>query len=82
MSASPPAAETGKSCWGSGQQDTSAAQGTKRTLRAAARSGLGISANSEQNAQSVILHKVTGPCGLDSRYETVDLDNRARYFAL
>ena len=31
----PPAAETGSSCWGSGQQDASAAQGTKRMLGAA-----------------------------------------------
>ena len=34
----PPAAETGRSCWGSGQQDASAAQGTKRMLGAATRS--------------------------------------------
>ena len=33
----PPAAETGRSCWGSGQQDASAAQGTKRMLGAATR---------------------------------------------
>ena len=33
----PPAAETGSSCWGSGQQDASAAQGTKRMLGAATR---------------------------------------------
>ena len=33
----PPAAEAGRSCWGSGQQDTSAAQGTKRMLGAATR---------------------------------------------
>ena len=33
----PPAAETGSSCWGSGQQDTSADQGTKRMLGAATR---------------------------------------------
>ena len=32
-----PAAETGSSCWGSGQQDASAAQGTKRMLGAATR---------------------------------------------
>ena len=32
-----PAAETGRSCWGSGQQDMSAAQGTKWTLGAATR---------------------------------------------
>ena len=30
-------AETGRSCWGSGQQDMSAAQGTKWTLGAATR---------------------------------------------
>ena len=34
----PPAADTGRSCWGSGQQDTSAAQGTKWTLGTATRS--------------------------------------------
>ena len=33
----PPAAETGSSCWGSGQQDASAVQGTKRMLGAATR---------------------------------------------
>ena len=33
----PPAAETGRSCWGSGQQDARAAQGTKRMLGAATR---------------------------------------------
>ena len=33
----PSAAETGRSCWGSGQQDASAAQGTKRMLGAATR---------------------------------------------
>jgi len=33
----PPAAETGSSCWGSGQQDASVAQGTKRMLGAATR---------------------------------------------
>ena len=33
----PPAAETGRSCWGSGQQDASAAQGTQRMLGAATR---------------------------------------------
>ena len=33
----PPAAETGSSCWGSGQQDASAAQGAKRMLGAATR---------------------------------------------
>ena len=32
-----PAADTGRSCWGSGQQDASAAQGTKRMLGAATR---------------------------------------------
>ena len=32
-----PAAETGRSCWGRGQQDASAAQGTKRMLGAATR---------------------------------------------
>ena len=32
-----PAAETGRSCWGRGQQDTSAAQGTKWTLGTATR---------------------------------------------
>ena len=32
-----PAADTGRSCWGSGQQDTSAAQGTKWTLGTATR---------------------------------------------
>ena len=33
----PPVAEAGSSCWGSGQQDASAAQGTKRMLGAATR---------------------------------------------
>ena len=33
----PPAADTGRSCWGSGQQDASAAQGTMRMLAAATR---------------------------------------------
>ena len=33
----PPAAETGRSCWGRGQQDTSAAQGTKWSLGTATR---------------------------------------------
>ena len=33
----PPVAETGRSCWGSGQQDASAAQGTTRMLGAATR---------------------------------------------
>ena len=33
----PPVAETGRSCWGRGQQDTSAAQGTKWTLGTATR---------------------------------------------
>ena len=33
----PPAAETGRSRWGSGQQDASAAQGTMRMLGAATR---------------------------------------------
>ena len=33
----PPVAETGRSCWGSGQQDASAAQGTLRMLGAATR---------------------------------------------
>ena len=33
----PPVAETGRSCWGSGQQDASAAQGTIRMLGAATR---------------------------------------------
>ena len=33
----PPAADTGRSYWGSGQQDTSAAQGTKWTLGIATR---------------------------------------------
>ena len=33
----PPAVETGRSCWGSGQQDASAAQGTMRMLGAATR---------------------------------------------
>ena len=33
----PPAAETGSSCWGSGQQDASAVQGTKRMLGATTR---------------------------------------------
>ena len=33
----PPVAETGKSCWGSGQQDASAKPCTKRTLGAATR---------------------------------------------
>ena len=33
----PPAAETGSGCWGSGQQDASAVQGTKRMLGAATR---------------------------------------------
>ena len=33
----PPAAETGRSCWGSGQQDASATYGTKRMLGAATR---------------------------------------------
>ena len=33
----PPAAETGRSCWGSGQQDARAAQGTMRMLGAATR---------------------------------------------
>ena len=33
----PPVAETGRSCWGSGQQDARAAQGTKRMLGAATR---------------------------------------------
>ena len=33
----PPVADTGRSCWGSGQQDTSAAQGTKWTLGTATR---------------------------------------------
>ena len=32
-----PAAETGRSCWGSGQQNASAAQGAKQTLGAATR---------------------------------------------
>ena len=32
-----PAAETGRSCWGRGLQDTSAAQGTKQMQRAATR---------------------------------------------
>ena len=32
-----PAAETGRSCWGSGQQDANAAQGVKQTLGAATR---------------------------------------------
>ena len=35
----PPVAETGRSCWGRGQQDASAAQGTKRMLGAATRIG-------------------------------------------
>ena len=33
----PPAADTGRSCWGHGQQDTSAAWGTKWTLGTATR---------------------------------------------
>ena len=33
----PPVAETGRSCWGSGQQDASAVQGTMRMLGAATR---------------------------------------------
>ena len=33
----PPVAETGRSCWGSGQQDARAAQGTMRMLGAATR---------------------------------------------
>ena len=33
----PPAAETGRSCWGRGQQDTSATQGTKWSLGTATR---------------------------------------------
>ena len=33
----PPVAETGRSCWGSGQQDAIAAQGTMRMLGAATR---------------------------------------------
>ena len=33
----PPAADTGRSCWGRGQQDTSATQGTKWTLGTATR---------------------------------------------
>ena len=33
----PPAAETGRSCWGNGQQDARAAQGTMRMLGAATR---------------------------------------------
>ena len=33
----PPAADTGRSCWGSGLQDASAAQGTKQTQGAATR---------------------------------------------
>ena len=33
----PPAADTERSCWGRGQQDTSAAQGTKWTLGTATR---------------------------------------------
>ena len=33
----PPVAETGRSCWDSGQQDASAAQGTMRMLGAATR---------------------------------------------
>ena len=33
----PPVAETGRSCWGSGQQDVSAVQGTKRMLGTATR---------------------------------------------
>ena len=33
----PPVAETGRSCWGRGQQDTSAAQGTKWSLGTATR---------------------------------------------
>ena len=33
----PPVAETGRSCWGSGQQDARAAQGTMRVLGAATR---------------------------------------------
>ena len=33
----PPMAETGRSCWGSGQQDARAAQGTMRMLGAATR---------------------------------------------
>ena len=33
----PPAADTGRSCWGRGQQDTSAAQGTKWSLGTATR---------------------------------------------
>ena len=33
----PPAADAGRSCWGRGQQDTSAAQGTKWTLGTATR---------------------------------------------
>ena len=33
----PPAVETGRSCWGSGQRDARAAQGTMRMLGAATR---------------------------------------------
>ena len=33
----PPAADTGRSCWGRGQQDTSATQGTKWSLGTATR---------------------------------------------
>ena len=41
-------AETGRSCWGSGQQDASAAQGTKRMLGAATRKA--------RRAFSIVLH--------------------------
>ena len=57
----PPVAETGRSCWGSGQQDARAAQGTMRMLGAVTRQAEGISnrpASNKAAAQNTVQRPV------------------------
>ena len=67
-----PAAETGRSCWGSGQQDANAAQGVKQTLGAATR-------GTRQQPTGLIAYPaaqgraVRFPCGLHETATTLDI---------
>ena len=58
----PPAAETGRSCWGRGQQDTSATQGTKWSLGTATR----LSAATSFFPFRQLLRNYQGRAALDS----------------
>ena len=63
----PPVAETGRSCWGSGQQDASAAQGTMRMLGAATRKKRRAFKSSYTEPKTVALYGARGALPVKTR---------------